>query len=635
MSDAATSSLEGDELIEPLQVADVQFHVTKSIDQCPPGLQARELLMNAIEAEALPEENGSRRIRIYSVEIEGVPKLAIWNTGRGMTAEELIRATDLASSIRKKQGLEGRENRGEGAKVASLPWNHSGLSFRSCHGRRVSEVVLARVNDVYGRKREAVFDESDDLVYQSVWDITDTTATEKHQLDFDWTEVVCMGRSPDQDTTRFPYGEAHGEGRRREVLSEVFDGFYSMAPGVILEADEALHGRKGAQTFRMMSDIISRWGDDHSKLRAERVSLGDGIQIEFVYTPMLPGGNTVMGARELTGQSTRIALVWNGEMYDTHIGPQWRGIAAGFGLPHVHSVISVFVHLPETALVRNGPYRLDLRRKETGEKLEVEDFQAEIRSRMPQWVRDLVADALKPRQASDMSAVRKELERRLREARIRPVNLDRPGTERPKAPIAGSGPHTLEILERTKIPGPTPGPGPRPHNQTVTDPDAPIESNPSVPQQNAIVKRRQALKAISTAPELVWLDTPEQVEAEELIDRAGKYEYATNTLYLNGLYDAVEKKISNLQEHYGQQVDWDQVRPIVVDKVRAAMALHIGSVVVYALAKQGLPKWNDNQWKAALTTESLTVASDQSEYILGDIRTGLAQTAAFKMAKVV
>jgi hypothetical protein len=58
MSDQATSDLEQNELIEPLQVADVQFHVTKSIDQCPPGLQARELLMNAIEAEILPEEDG-------------------------------------------------------------------------------------------------------------------------------------------------------------------------------------------------------------------------------------------------------------------------------------------------------------------------------------------------------------------------------------------------------------------------------------------------------------------------------------------------------------------------------------------------------------------------------------------------
>lgn len=500
----------------------------------------------------------------------------------------------------------------------------------------VSEVILARVNDVYGRRRELVLDETDNVErYESVWDITDTAASEGYALDRDWTEVVCMGRSPEQDTTRFPYGEAHGGGHRREVLTEIFDRFYSMPAQVILEADDALHGRKGAETFRMMSEIIAKWGDDQYKLRTERVSIADDIQIEFVHTPMLSGNNTVMGSRELTGQSTRIAIVWNGEMYDAHVAAEWRRIAAGFGLPNVHSVISVFIHLPDNGPVRNGPYRLDLRWKETGEKLEVEDFQAEIRNRMPPWVRSLVADALKPRQASDMSAVRKELERRLREARIRPVNLDQPGAERPKLPITGSGPYTLEIIERSKIPVPGLGPTPRTDNQTVVDPDAPMDRNPPGPQQNTIAKRRQALKAVSTAPELIWLDAPEQVEAEELLDRAGKYDHATNTLYLNGLYDAVQKKISALQEHYFQQVDWDQVRAIVVDKVRAAMALHVGSVVVYALVKQGRPKWNDNQWKAALSAESLTVAADQSEYLLGDIRTGLAQTALFRAARAI
>jgi hypothetical protein len=102
MYEVPTRTPEQDELVEPLQVADVQFHVTKSIDQCPPGLQARELLMNAVEAEVLSEEGENRHIRIYAVQIRGTPKLAIWNKGRGMTAEELIRATDLASSIRKK-----------------------------------------------------------------------------------------------------------------------------------------------------------------------------------------------------------------------------------------------------------------------------------------------------------------------------------------------------------------------------------------------------------------------------------------------------------------------------------------------------------------------------------------------------
>jgi hypothetical protein len=632
----ATGNL-SNEMLEQLGVADVNFHVTKSIDQCPPGCQARELLANAIEAEMLDEEHGTRRIVLSAVEVSDSPKLAIINTGRGMTSNELVRATDLASSIRKKQGLDRDQNRGEGAKVAALPWNHAGLRLRSCRQGVVSEVILARVNDIYGRRRYAVVDEHDIVVsYDSAWDITETAKSEGYPIDHDWTEVVCFGRDEKQDTTRWPYGEGRGEGVRREVLTEVFDRFYSVPEWVKLEADESLHGRRGSVVFRLMKDVIAKWGNDNSKLRFERVPIRDGIEIEFVHTPMLSGNNTVMGAHELTGQSTRISLVWNGEMYDPHIGLDWRRIAAGFGLPHVHSEVSVFVHLPNDAPVRCGPYRVALMSKETGEALEVQDFQTEIRMAMPNWIRRLVSDALQPRQVSDMSAVRRELERRLREARIRPADLNRPGALPPSKPVLGTGPRSVTTLQPET--GGGPGPRSKSENPTVLDPDAPTGrsgGDQGTGQRDGFVKRRRSIQTVTSAPEIIWLDSQSKIDGEELTDRAGKYDTATNTLYLNGLYDALQAKISNLENQYSQQVDWDQVRKLVVDKVRAAMALHIGSIVVYALAKQGRPAWTEANWKNAFTPESLTVAADQSEHLLGEIRSALVSTGAFKAARVV
>lgn len=623
--------------IEPLVVADVNFHVTKSIDQCPPGLQAREFLANAVEAELLEEEQGVRQIRLKAVCIDGVPKLAIWNSGRGMSSEELKRATDLASSIRKKQGLERLENRGEGAKVAALPWNHAGLRIRSCRKGVVSEVVLKRVSNVYGRVRDELQDQHNNVVYDTAWDATEAAQAEGNSTERDWTEVVCMGQEKNHDTTRFPYGVGRGEGHRREVLTEIFDRFYAVPSHVALEADESLHGRKGSVAFRLMKDVIAKWGNDHSLLRSERVSVRDGVVVEFVHTQMLSGNNTVMGSRELTGQSSRVALVWNGEMYDAHIGLDWRRIAAGFGLPHVHSVVSVFVHLADAAPVRNGAYRLDLRSKESGELVEVDDFQSEIRAAMPQWIRQLVNDALQPRRVSDMSAVKKELERRLREARIRPVDLNRPGTLAPTHPISGSTRQLVAALEFATT-GEARGGKSKTSQPTVLDPDAsgPEGSRKQPPKAGiASIKRRRTVQNVTSAPDIRWLDTEAQVTAEELVDRAGKYDYATNTLYLNGLYDAVQGKIAKLEAQYAQQVEWAEVRDIVTDRVRAAMALHVGSIVVYALAKQGRPSWTDTDWKAAFSTQSLTVAADQSEHLLGDIRSGLAATGAFKAARVV
>jgi hypothetical protein len=123
---------------EPIRIADLDFHVRKSIEQCPPGLVLRELLQNAIEAEWRDEERGTRRIELRSDPVAGIPKISIYNTGRGMPSDELVRATDLASSIRKTLGLRGRENRGgsQGRVIAlEFKWDFLSLLPRRCRQR--------------------------------------------------------------------------------------------------------------------------------------------------------------------------------------------------------------------------------------------------------------------------------------------------------------------------------------------------------------------------------------------------------------------------------------------------------------------------------------------------------------------
>ena len=169
----------------------------------------------------------------------------------------------------------------------------------------------------------------------------------------------------------------------------------------------------------------------------------------------------------------------------------------------------------------------------------------------------------------------------------------------------------------------------------MIDPDAPADGPGHRQSNGQPVKRRRSIQTVTRAPEIIWLDHQNQIESEELVDRAGKYDVATNTLYLNGLYDAVQNKIAKLEAQYAQQIDWDSVRGLVIQRVRSEMALHIGSVVVYALAKQGRPAWTDADWKAAVSPQSLTVAADESDYLLAEIRRALKNMDAFKAAQVV
>src|SRR3546814_738 len=85
---------------ERIGIADLEFHVRKNIEQCPRGLMLRELIRNAEEAAWLPEEESTgRRIEVRVYRVDEVNKLAVFNTGRGMDGDELVRSEEHTSEL--------------------------------------------------------------------------------------------------------------------------------------------------------------------------------------------------------------------------------------------------------------------------------------------------------------------------------------------------------------------------------------------------------------------------------------------------------------------------------------------------------------------------------------------------------
>src|SRR3954462_3636407 len=169
--------------VAALRVANEAFLVSSTIERCPKTMMIRELVVNAIEAAATA--SADKCVDITAVRIEGAPKLCIRNTGRGMSAEELDRICDLASSLYKENSLDA--NFGMGAKVASLPSNKHGLRYRSCKNGVVSEVIMCQRDGVYGRLRRG---EAADGSPMEVIDVTDACRAEGQDLSHDWTEAV-------------------------------------------------------------------------------------------------------------------------------------------------------------------------------------------------------------------------------------------------------------------------------------------------------------------------------------------------------------------------------------------------------------------------------------------------------------
>jgi hypothetical protein len=87
-----------------------------------------------------------------------------------------------------------------GAKVASLPSNRIGMRYRSFKNGAINEIILCERGGVYGRLRR----KCPDGTYSEVVDITDAALQEGYDNSIEWTEVVLLGNSQQQNTVTIP-----------------------------------------------------------------------------------------------------------------------------------------------------------------------------------------------------------------------------------------------------------------------------------------------------------------------------------------------------------------------------------------------------------------------------------------------
>lgn len=119
-----------------LKITGAANFVNRMFEACGTYQWARELLTNALEADAKRIEFG---IEWQAVEKRGVYRRVIADDGVGMTREELQRFfSTLGTGAKKIGGL--HENFGVGAKIAALPWNPEGvvvISYKDGRGSMI------------------------------------------------------------------------------------------------------------------------------------------------------------------------------------------------------------------------------------------------------------------------------------------------------------------------------------------------------------------------------------------------------------------------------------------------------------------------------------------------------------------
>ncbi len=570
----------------PITIKNIDFTVARQIEQCPKTMMLRELVMNAIEAAARAPA-GRRIVEIKGkqvAECNGSRKLAIWNTGPGMSSFQLDHICDLAASIGKDMALEG--NFGMGAKVASLPANTHGMRYRSCRNGIVSQVILGKREGTYVKVACEV-----EGCWELVIDVTEQVEDEgEYRLDEDWTEVVLFGSHPEQDTVADPY-DGDPKQDRQWIATNLYHRFYRLPQGVEIYLDEGTHPRDGRRQFKP----IPERADADAFGRVETVDVGEGVKIHYYYDPPYQGGShTKSISGSLTSSGSPTALVFRGEMYDVRDRKKWAVDAPKFGIPFGARHISIHVELPDNYAVRHEPYRRFLQLS-TGDQRPVsldDDGLTEIIFRhRPEWLIDII-NSFAPKTSSSTEDLRKELQELLNELRIhvRSPRIAANGVE-----IVEEGGARGAASARTNGPG---GGGRSP----VTSID--LVFNP------AGAKRATISKNMERAPEIIPLHDEDEVEARQITGKAALYYRETNQLFVNLNYSSVAAAKDHLERRYATHQDPELARQLSREWAERIIMGRVGYAVVYAQAKHLISEWTPDDVKKALEPECLSLAAD-------------------------
>ncbi|MEA3052768.1 MAG: hypothetical protein QOG72_1671 [Sphingomonadales bacterium] len=607
---------------DALGIGDRTFLINRLVQQAPINTLIREFFKNADENAALADA-GNRLIRIYPTFIDGVPKLTFWNTGPGMDASELRRATDLSSSVNKEMSLDG--NFGIGAKVSGLAASPEGIRYRSCKGGTVHEVTIG-YDDEEGTYVRFVAQLSDDR-YESIFDVTAIVAREGMSIDHDWTEVVLLGHSPQHDTVAEPIGVGVSVDRSF-IPTSIFRRFKGFSPGVEVRVDVAMTkggGRDETGRFRILrtlDEVLDRLGQ-HETVRDATTC----VSIRYIHDPKHDSSSHTLSARAnaATGSTTFCALIYKDERYDFRTQKVWSSVAPTFGIPFGSKVLTVEINIPDD-MALPSQYRDTLTWRRDRSLLAADQFAHLVRELMPEWVKEIIRTE-SPDRADDLKDLQSDLQALLDELRV-PTNVARKAV--------------VPILRAERNDGGIPEPEPA---QIESEEDEERGSMERVTQRIAVRAARARVRlapegavasklsrALERAPDIYIITDPEEISGKEIKGRAARFYKETQELFVNGLYPAADRLAYELGNEFLDADDPDQARAIVLEASRRTLAYRVGKATCFALAKKLLDDWSAEDLDRATSPESLSLAADDYRQSLAPARRWIRERV--KMASV-
>lgn len=599
--------------------AGMRSMVTRTINQAKSkDLMLRELFQNALEATS-KQTSGKKQIKIRDTDpawfgFQGFyskHKFGIFNTGPGMNAHDLCKATDLSSSIGKVQGV--HNNFGEGAKVSALPVNKSGMIWVSCCNKEVNMVVLRLGVDPLTKEERYERQDFDngnggttDVInitslfsdQQIIIETFGGTFTNPSGLnnEEDWTYIVLCGNDPKQDTTNNPYGSGNQTGAW--ALNEIYKRFSNIP--VDVEVRSELHSKGGSGKdvpFNTVFEVLKNKSVQHpDKVQIQTISIpvnstqidingpvqNGTVNITYVYDGPWEQGHESNWDKPTSVIGTPATcpifsgIIYKNEFYDVRGGNQgsstWQLPAKECGVLYGYQYFRVFVHIPESEDIVTDRYRTELQTN-TFDKAKIlfTDYKHEIYNNMPEWFKDKMKQfAPKP---MDLNETANTLQ-----SYFEQLKLYTPA-EKIKSNTSGSKTNTNPNKKSSTTPGAKPGNS----NQGVLNGAGLV---PAIAGKQKMIQQfphievleEQDIKGASVSP------TFKYKAAEYAIDR--------NILFINATYPAVimvKEDLLNVMVEPSEQVE-----KLASDISINLITLLVGKGLAHGLVKQGKPGYEED-----------------------------------------
>ena len=226
-------------------VSKPSFAIDRLAADCAPLQWLRELTHNGLQALG---KTGSGVVvwaqdewTSYSDTYE-TPKLAVYDTGVGMTAGELLELVGQSFSSGQVQSL--NDNFGIGAKITALPENPLGLVYTTLKDGKASRLVLRRNSG--GSWERAAAPHSD----ASVWSVDITELPPAVQSAGHGTCVTLLGKTAESDTTLQP--DSSSKTKEAWIVKYLNSRYFQLPVGVTVRTHVGGSSRaevKGQRSF--------------------------------------------------------------------------------------------------------------------------------------------------------------------------------------------------------------------------------------------------------------------------------------------------------------------------------------------------------------------------------------------------